>query len=89
MRCPDDATAALPVLLWRAALAGDARVRWLLLHRGPLWGGCWCRGLCYVTRCEGGGSVDGPGVVHLVVAKALVALELWSPTNLCVWQRRT
>ena len=34
VRCPDEPTAALPVLLWWAALDGDSRVLWLWHHRG-------------------------------------------------------
>ena len=33
--CPDEPTAALPLLLWWAALDGDSRVLWLWHHRGP------------------------------------------------------
>ena len=33
--------------------------------------------------------VDGPGVAHLVDAKAVVAFEKWSPASLCVRQLRT
>ena len=29
VRCPDAPTAALPLLLWLAALEGDSRVLWL------------------------------------------------------------
>ena len=29
VRCPDDPTAVLPLLLWWAALDGDSRVLWL------------------------------------------------------------
>ena len=36
VRCPDDPTAALPLLLWWAALDGDSRVLWLWHHRGVL-----------------------------------------------------
>ena len=34
VRCPDSPTAALPLLLWWAALEGDARVLWLWHHGG-------------------------------------------------------
>ena len=34
VRCPDAPTAALPLLLWWAALDGDSRTRWLWHHRG-------------------------------------------------------
>ena len=34
VRCPDEPTAALPLLLWLAALDGDSRVLWLWHHRG-------------------------------------------------------
>ena len=37
----------------------------------------------------GAKMVDGPGVAHLVDAKAVVAFEKWSPTSLRVWRRRT
>ena len=33
--------------------------------------------------------VDGPGVVRLMDATAMVAFEKWFPTGLCVRQRRT
>ena len=35
VRCPNEPTAALPLLLWWAALDGDVRVLWLWHHRGP------------------------------------------------------
>ena len=34
VRCPDAPTAALPLLLWWAALEGDSRVLWLWHHGG-------------------------------------------------------
>ena len=34
VRCPDAPSAALPLLLWWAALEGDSRVLWLWHHRG-------------------------------------------------------
>ena len=34
--CPADPTAALPLLLWWAALDGNSRVLWLWHHRGDL-----------------------------------------------------
>ena len=34
VRCPDAQTAALPLLLWWAALDGDSRVLWLCHHKG-------------------------------------------------------
>ena len=34
VRCPDEPTAALPLLLWWAALDGDSQVLWLWHHRG-------------------------------------------------------
>ena len=36
VRCPDDPTVVLPLLLWWAALDGDSRVLWLWHHRGDL-----------------------------------------------------
>ena len=33
--------------------------------------------------------VDGPGVMHLVDAMAVVAFEKWSATNRCVRQQQT
>ena len=33
--------------------------------------------------------VDGPGVTHLMDAKAVVAFEMWSPASLCVRPQRT
>ena len=35
VRCRSEPTAALPLLLWPAALDGDSRVLWLWHHRGP------------------------------------------------------
>ena len=34
VRCPGASTAALPLLLWWAALDGDSRILWLWHHRG-------------------------------------------------------
>ena len=34
VRCPDAPSAALPLLLWWAALERDSRVLWLWHHRG-------------------------------------------------------
>ena len=34
VRCPDAPSAALPLLLWWAALEGDSRVLWLWHHGG-------------------------------------------------------
>ena len=34
VRCPGAPTAALPLLLWWAALDGDSRILWLWHHRG-------------------------------------------------------
>ena len=34
VRCPGAPTAALPLRLWWAALAGDSRILWLWHHRG-------------------------------------------------------
>ena len=34
VRCPDAPLAALPLLLWWAALEGDSRVLWLWHHGG-------------------------------------------------------
>ena len=34
VRCPDDPTAVLPLLLWWAALDGDSWVLWLWHHKG-------------------------------------------------------
>ena len=34
VRCPEAPSAALPLLLWWAALEGDSRVLWLLHHGG-------------------------------------------------------
>ena len=34
VRCPGAPTAALPLLLWWAALEGDSRVLWLWHHGG-------------------------------------------------------
>ena len=34
VRCPDAPSAALPLLLWWAALEGDSRILWLWHHGG-------------------------------------------------------
>ena len=38
VRCPSELMAALPLLLWWAALDGDSRVLWLWHHQGPCGG---------------------------------------------------
>ena len=86
VRCPSEPTAALPLLLWWAALDGDSRVLWLWHYRGP----------CGEAASVGGDAawpdarvVDGPGVIHLVDTTAVVVFEKWSPTGVRVRQRQT
>ena len=86
VRCPDEATAALPLLLWWPALDGQSRDLWLWHHRGPCRKAAGVRGDAAWPDAR---VVDGPGVVHLVDATAMVAFEKWSPTSLCVRRWRT
>ena len=84
--CPSELTAAMPLLLWLAALDGDSRVLWLWPHRGP----CGeAAGVGGDVACPDARVVGGPDVVRLVDATTVVAFEKWSPTGLCVRQRRT
>ena len=44
VRCPDTPSAAVPLLLWWAALEGDSRVLWLWHHGGNGDGVVWAGG---------------------------------------------
>ena len=84
VRCPDDPTAVLPLLLWWAALDGDSRV-------GSGIASEFCRGVAGFGGDDvwPGATVRGmPTVVHLVDAEVEMAYEKWPSTPLCVRQRR-
>ena len=85
-RCPDDPTAALPLLMWWAArtmtheFCGSCITE--ELYRGAI-------GFGGVAAWPGAKMGDKPSVVRLMDAKVVVAFEKWSPTSMCVRQRRT
>ena len=86
VRCPDEPTAALPLLLWWAALDGDSRVLWFWHQR---------RSAEEAMRVRGDAALPGVGGVdvldddHILGTTAVVAHGKWSPHGLGVRQRQT
>ena len=79
VRCPDDPSAAFPLLLWWAALDGDSLSSVAQASQKRFVGECFGGDVVWPSATVGG----MPSVVRLVDAKVEMAFEKWPSTSLC------